>query len=407
MVIIALAIVTRALLFLHPSPGDGKTKILVLFQSVDKIAPGTRVTFAGKPVGEVKRVDPVPNTTDQRQLLKCPIFPYEVLIAIDSSITVYQTDEISVKTSGLMGERFIAITPRPTREGIELKPVTPTDVVFASQSGSVEETFSEISGVARKADETMEALIRLIERNQEGIFQTTKAVEEASTQLGILLKTLNQEHFGEQLSVLGSTAIVTLEKVNRLASEVEEKQVVSKLTSVTEHLQNISSKLDNPEKLEQFVTHLPDLEKTAISLQNAADSLQVAISSAQPALTALGNGNGTLGKLIRDPKLYERLDLLASDVGNYGLLFHLNRDWQRERYVRQEIASSEMSADEALENLQKALTSAQQTLEKGLLSDAKQKEQFCSGLKQAQNEIDRLQKAVQELDIGERTEETR
>ncbi|MBS0622538.1 MAG: hypothetical protein JSR80_06235, partial [Verrucomicrobia bacterium] len=55
----------------------------------------------------------------------------------------------------------------------------------------------------------------------------------------------------------------------------------------------------------------------------------------------LAQGRGTLGKLIQDDELYEKtLDLLSQsnnlvgNVNNYGLLFHLNKGWQRQHAIQ-------------------------------------------------------------------------
>jgi phospholipid/cholesterol/gamma-HCH transport system substrate-binding protein len=50
-VIVACAIIVFVLMFLHPSVGDESRLLRVRFANIDKITLGTRVNFAGKPVG--------------------------------------------------------------------------------------------------------------------------------------------------------------------------------------------------------------------------------------------------------------------------------------------------------------------------------------------------------------------
>ena len=52
-VITALSIIVATLLFLRPSIGNNEQKIWVRFSDIDKITVGTRVLFAGRPVGQV------------------------------------------------------------------------------------------------------------------------------------------------------------------------------------------------------------------------------------------------------------------------------------------------------------------------------------------------------------------
>ena len=53
-VIAAIAICTFVLMFIHPSIGDEKKILRARFTDIDKINTGTRVTYGGKPVGEVR-----------------------------------------------------------------------------------------------------------------------------------------------------------------------------------------------------------------------------------------------------------------------------------------------------------------------------------------------------------------
>lgn len=325
MALLALALLTRALLFLHPSPGDEALIIHVRFQNVDKIGRGTRVTFAGKPIGEVKKVDLLPEAFSPRMNTDEPIFPYELTLALDSSVKLYKSDLISEKTAGLMGEKCIAIIPRPILKGAELVPVTSEDVLYATQSGGVEETLNEISSVAKKADLTMEVLIRLIERNQEGLSETTKAIQKASQQLELLLTTLNNERFGSKLPHLCDTANACVEEMHTVATAMKE---------------------------------------------------------------------------------------LCSDIHSYGLLFHLNRHWQREMYRRkEEQATLPLNPVEATHTefrnvyqttteLQKQINSINETIhkrssvsKKELRADLQQK------LHQMQGTLETLQEAVHSLDL--------
>jgi len=146
MVVISFFFVSRALIFLNPTPGDAGMTIRVRFRNIDKVSIGTRVTFAGRPVGKVVDITLLPEAFDRKALCSFkPIYPYELALSIDSSVTIYKSDEIVMRTAGLMGEKFIAITPKPAYRESQLVPVTRSDVLFATQPGSLEDTYSEIS----------------------------------------------------------------------------------------------------------------------------------------------------------------------------------------------------------------------------------------------------------------------
>jgi len=58
------------------------------------------------------------------------IYFYQLVLKIDSRVKVYDTDEISIETSGLLGEKSIAITPKPAPKGITPTLIT-TQPIYA------------------------------------------------------------------------------------------------------------------------------------------------------------------------------------------------------------------------------------------------------------------------------------
>jgi|GEM_PF-2671605 len=406
-IVTAIILVTRALIFLHPTVGDEGTILHVLFQNVDKIAPGTRVTFAGKPVGEVKRVELLPEVFHRTDSLR-KIFPYQVTIAIDSSVKLYKSDKISVKTAGLMGERFIAITPQPPAEGKPLIPVQSHDILRATETGSVEETFNDISNVAQKANKTMETIIQLIQKNEQPIHQATTSIQQASSQLDKLLQTLNHGHFGENISKF-------FHKFTAIADQAAETNLMKNLGDTASNLKTLSSRLEQSQSIdicidtiiEGFVAFnqlCQSMEKTSQSLQTTAHQISQISESIRPAIDATGSGRSTLGKLMKDPLFYNTLlktatktDQLVEDIDTYGLLFHLDRNWQRKRYEREQQAAQSLP-----QKTKKSLDDALQAIEtlQAIIQDLKKSSsphehetvynEFSHGLKQVQNEMDQL-----------------
>jgi len=52
----------------------------------------------------------------------------------------------------------------------------------------------------------------------------------------------------------------------------------------------------------------------------------------------IADGRGTIGRLIKDDNFYlhinaimSKIDTLMNDINNYGLLFYMNKSWQRQR----------------------------------------------------------------------------
>ncbi|NGX58318.1 MAG: hypothetical protein K940chlam3_01223 [Chlamydiae bacterium] len=150
-VLVGLGILTYILLFLHPKIGDEGQILRVRFTDIDKVSIGTRVLFAGHPVGEVTNIQEIDDARQKDKLYKGEVYIYELTLKIDSGVIVYTTDEISAMTSGLLGERQVLISPKPPKPGQILVRVT-DQILYATPPVSIEETLKLVSDFTEKLD---------------------------------------------------------------------------------------------------------------------------------------------------------------------------------------------------------------------------------------------------------------
>ena len=262
--IISIIVVIWGLLYLSPSTGDGRLVIYTRFINIDNIAVGTRVSFAGKPVGEVFEIKMI---SDGRSLPKgkAPfVYTYELTLKLDSSIAIYPYDEITAHTTGLMGERSIAITPRPHRDE---KALLTESIMYARPTGSIEETVEDLTMLSSKVNMTIDEVYHIIHNNSEAIDG--------------ILKNIN-------------------------ASSEDMYSIISKVNSI-DLIDNINATVENT----RLITD------------------------------KLVEGKGNLGKLLQEEDIYfnittamNKFDTLMNDINHYGLLFHLDKSWQRQRLQR-------------------------------------------------------------------------
>ena len=85
-VLCALSISFGVILFLKPSYGDGESTLRVRFPTIEKVSSGTRVTFAGKPVGEVIAINEIREARAQKKTYGNQVYFFELVLSIDSSI---------------------------------------------------------------------------------------------------------------------------------------------------------------------------------------------------------------------------------------------------------------------------------------------------------------------------------
>lgn len=295
-VLVAVTIIVFALMFLHPSVGDEKHVLRVRFANIDKISVGTRVTFAGKPVGEVYAIHELKDVIDARKPYDGIIYAYELILHVDSHVNVFNTDQISSRTSGLLGEKSVAIIPYPPKPGQVVRIVN-DEILFAVEVGTVEDTLQEFKNVAGKFDSALDSL-------------------------------------------------------NLIFTQIQDEQIVKKVSNAVQNITDITSALNQPENLTQTVENFhafsdrvlkswDTVDKTLVDLEASSHNIHFITDSGKDIINHVKKGQGTVGKLLMTDQLHLKINSLLSkgetvlnDINHYGLLFNLDKGWQRLRSRR-------------------------------------------------------------------------
>ncbi len=290
-VISAIGIIVFILLFLHPSVGDNAKTLRVRFTDIDKVNVGTRVTFAGKPVGEVISIRELPDARTNRIAKNGDIYVYELVLKVDSGVDVFNTDVISLRTSGLLGERNIEINPRPLQLGEKLQNVE-NEVLYAAVATSVEDTMATIEVLAKKFD-------------------------------------------------------VVLDDFHEMMLEIKKNEIVLKIAKTADNIVDITTALNQPEKWKASLDNVLTLSERANQSWTKVDqtidefhitgrNAELFTQKANEIIDYTRQGKGTLGQLFIGDDLYLRLksimhkgEITMNDINRYGLLFHLDKRWQR------------------------------------------------------------------------------
>lgn len=313
--IAACAIVIFILMFLHPKTGDEGETLFVRFTDVDKVNVGTRVTYAGKPIGEVVEIRELPYGREGPKDENGHIYAYELRLLVDSGIKVYDTDQITLRTSGLLGERSVAILPLAPKPG-QTPVIVDKEILYAHQVGSVEETMEEFKEVADK-------------------------VERA------------------------------LDQVSAILDDVHKEEVVKKIASTLGNMQDITAALNKPEDLTATLDNLQDFSSVLATrlptswdkIDHSLDELKVASTNtrsftgtANEVVVNVSRGSGTAGQILVGDDLYMRLTSLLNkgetvlgDINQYGLLYQTDKGWQRMR-ARQKNLLTRLSSPQQFRN---------------------------------------------------------
>lgn len=316
-VAVAITIAISMIMFLEPRVGDGKQILHVRFANIAGINVGTRVTFAGKPVGEVASIKEVLNARETPSDETGRVFIYELKLKIDSSVKLYSSDEIAIRTTGLMGEKSIAILPKSAPKGETITPIT-NQIIYANSTDPMENSFNQVAKAASKLQTTVDHLDTWFSENKDNLSSAVKSFDHSMSKMATVL------------------------------AEVEEERLVPSLREATnllsENLQLIRQSLDDDQLLHKAAHLIESFDQTLSYLNtDGAQTLRYFKQIARDIAT----GTGTLGRFITSEDFYLRLssvmgkvETLMNDINHYGILFQYDKSWQRSRTKRANILKS-------------------------------------------------------------------
>ncbi len=319
-VLAAIAVSVSFMVFLEPRIGDGGKTLEVRFSNIAGISEGTRVTFAGKPVGEVEKVSEVPNARqDVTDQLKRVYF-YQLTLHIDSKVQVYTTDEITVQTTGLLGEKTVAIIPKSPPKGVAFKPVT-NQVLYGVSVDPLENALTQVSTMSKTIQIFVQNFDEWFTENEEDLSEAVTSFSKAMHELDTVLATANQQKIVDKTARSIQVFTHDLELLEESLVEARDKNIVGKLNAVLENF---------AEAAEAF----------NIDGKQVLRGLNVIVQD-------IVSGKGTIGKLISSDDLYLRIisimskaNTLMNDINHYGLLFQYDKGWQRTRTKRANLLES-------------------------------------------------------------------
>jgi phospholipid/cholesterol/gamma-HCH transport system substrate-binding protein len=177
-VLVAIFALIGVIMFIKPTIGDGKQVLNVRFSDINNLHVGTRVLFAGRPVGEVVTLSEIHDAREEPTDELGRVYFYQLTLKIDSSVRVYNTDEISIQTSGLMGEKSIAITPKAPPKGVTPRLIT-AQPVYANSVDTFQNAVLEFSELATSMEETFHQISKWVKNHGEELATTVRAAGSA------------------------------------------------------------------------------------------------------------------------------------------------------------------------------------------------------------------------------------
>jgi len=314
-VIAACVFIVWLVLFLHPSVGDGKKTFHVRFANINQLSIGTRVLFAGMPVGEVEAIEELYDARTQPTDSEGQVYFFQLTLKVDSSVVIYSTDQIAIQTSGLLGEKSVNIIPKAPPPGVTPILIT-TQPIYASSEDPITKTLTELGDLSKKIGNTIDDVKIWFDNNSDHLSFAIKSFGCAMDQAYITISDVNEQRLIDEFKVATQNFNINMVKMHNALQEMEDAEVFKNVGITMENMKNI--------------THSIDLVTNDIA-----------------------EGKGTIGRLIKSDEMYLRftallskVDTLMNDVNHYGLLFHLNKGWQRLRTQRVTLMNALQSPSE-------------------------------------------------------------
>jgi phospholipid/cholesterol/gamma-HCH transport system substrate-binding protein len=253
----------------------------VIFANVQGLNEGDDVNMLGKRIGKVSRAKII----GQKIAVELSIDnSFAFKIPIDS--------KIEVKSEGLMGSKYVSINP-----GLNDK-----KYILAGETveGQREYDFSEITPGILPITQDIGVFARRLkatlgEEEKDLIRNTILNIESLTSELDGFVK-----GYRDVLSKTERESLKDIVNNLKTASETIKEKVDNDLSQILSGLKNVSDQSE-------------DLKQAIVNLKSSSESLNLSSKKFENILTKIDSGEGTLGKMINDPALYDNLKALTQD----------------------------------------------------------------------------------------------
>jgi phospholipid/cholesterol/gamma-HCH transport system substrate-binding protein len=287
-------------------------RYFITFTNAQGAEPKAPVRRAGMRIGEISKVE-----YDEKTSLVI------VTVMLDDKNQLYEGDEPRLRTNSLLvGDAYIDIETRkdmqnrPNRKPIApdriLEGRPPLDLGPAAESASdivpnANRTLEELSKASRQWTDVGERASRIMEQNEKELnmilAQTRESVERLNTTLGSINDTLDKK---TQQNIRTTVQNIT-DASNDLSPLVDSsKDAIKQITKTTEKLDKVA---ENLQKATQPLAERS--ENTIRNFDETTKNLNALTSELTGMLRRFQRGDGTLKRLLEDPKLYQSLDSAA------------------------------------------------------------------------------------------------
>lgn len=249
------------------------TTIYTTFDQVYGLTSGNVVNVKGYKIGSVKKMELLDSDSTR------------VAMNIEENFQIPKGSIAVLKSSGVLGGKFIEIHKSDSTE-------------MVPHLGTIEGVFEQ--GM-------MDTFAEEGEKLSTDISASIRGVEKLVASLNQTLNEENKEHISGTIKNLRSTTGSLNELIQERQSDLNAMILDAK--STLQNLEGLSS--ENKEKLTSLINNL---EATSTELETLSSGLNETNLTLNEVLTKINDGEGTFGKMVNDPSLYNNIDSLSVNL---------------------------------------------------------------------------------------------
>lgn len=313
MTFIAILILVIGTLLIGKFAGFGKTYIIkAYFDFVSGIEKGAPVRLGGVKVGIVKDINIVPTHKPS----------IELVLRISKQALIHKNARVFIQTMGLMGEKYVEIY-----EGTPDSPVLANnDSVIGQNPLQVEDILATSKQISDELAKTIEAISEVVtkEETKHSITNFITRLDSISTRIDQILarKQGDFEQFATNLRSVSDQMKVVVNDVDAIVKENRAgiKSTVTDFSAAAETVhKNVDRIVENLDKitgqLNTMITqNQPGLNSTVQNFQAASEDFKKAMDKLNEVTGKVQSGQGTIGKLITESKLYDNTSQALGSV---------------------------------------------------------------------------------------------
>lgn len=324
-----------------------KNRYVIYFPTVSGLNQGNPVQLNGVEVGTVKEIV-LPTAAEATEI--------KVAIEVDRryAARIRQDSMARIKTLGLLGDKYVEVTSGST----DAEPIPPGGVIPAAPPTNVDRLIASGEDVMDNVVQISADLRDILRRMERGE--------------GLLGELTTESETGKRVT---DAIVETMETVRRVAQKVEggegplprliqDRELADRMASSVDRLDRILARveegdgllpalLDDPKTREDFQATLAQLRSTAEDLSKVSADLQrgdgllpmliedeefgaevkreveTILQRIDDLTRKLNEGEGTAGRLINDPSVYQAVNDVIIGVEESKLLSWLIRNRQK------------------------------------------------------------------------------